>query len=103
MIDHAKIVDVAMGAIALPTVSTVTAKPLTMARSVGPAALFVKATFTANYEKMLEAASICARLAVSSVVQKGNKMENMIPNTLTMMEVHRPPSFFVNLGNTNEK
>mmetsp|Transcript_24967 Transcript_24967/g.40676 ORF Transcript_24967/g.40676 Transcript_24967/m.40676 type:complete len:229 (+) Transcript_24967:212-898(+) len=103
LIDHAKIVDVAMGAIALPTVSTVTAKPLIMARSAGPAALFVKVTFTANCEKMLEAASICARLAVHSEVQKGSKVENMIPSTLTMMEVQRPPSFLVNLGNTNVK
>lgn len=92
-----------MGAIALPIVSIVTAKPLMIARSVGPAALFVKARFSAACDKQPEVASRCARLAVSSVVQKGNKIENIIPNALTMMEVHRPPSCLVNLGNNKEK
>mmetsp|Transcript_97461 Transcript_97461/g.231954 ORF Transcript_97461/g.231954 Transcript_97461/m.231954 type:complete len:90 (-) Transcript_97461:910-1179(-) len=88
---------------ALPAVSIVTARPLTMARSAGPAALFVKTSIIAACDKQADVASKCATLAVSSVVQNGNQTENMMPKTLTMMEVHRPPSLVVNLGKTKEK
>ena len=63
----------------------------------------MKTSSIAACDRQADVASKCATLAVSSLVQNGNKTENMVPKTLTMMEVHRPPSFVVNLGNTKEK
>eukprot|EP00438_Fugacium_kawagutii_P006017 Skav206675 [mRNA] locus=scaffold1895:88835:89083:+ [translate_table: standard] len=81
----------------------VTAKPLTIVRSAWPAALLVKAMFSAACDKQADVANRCVTLAVNSVVLNGNRMQNMIPNTLTIFEVHRPPNLFDNLGKTKEK